>query len=322
MRQPLVLALALVPLAACGGKSAPSAPPANEVVADDTAGGNTYGGFEYGGYGGEYDGEYGGGEYGGYGYGGYDQPYVPPPPVAPNLVGSWSTGCVGTAKPYHQVVHVYTDTRWDVRSGEFSDAACTKRTSEQHHGGTYAFGVESATLAPAWEVTFTADVREITADDKASAKAISKACGVKLKAKGTADVMAKGCPSLGVAAACAAEYDVATIEADRLRLGAGDACAVEQRPTALETTVDLVYQWQPTGISECDALIASLPTMLACKGLPAEVKTSVFDAYRQMESMIRTQLAPTSPPEAVKATTDACKQAKDAMPQALASMGC
>ena len=317
-------ALALVVSAACGGKTSAPPPPNNEVATDDTGdtGGDSYGGWDYGGYGGDYYGGYG---YGGSNYGGYDQPYVPPPPAPPNLVGTWKSACVAHEKAFRRHEHVYTDARFDVRVGEFSDAACTKRTSEVHHGGTYAFGVQTLPDVNGWEANFTVDVREITADDKKSAKAIAKACGVKkLKAKGTADIREKGCPKLAIAA-CTTEYDVAAIDGDRVRLGTGDACAVEQRPTTLDASVDIHYQWQTIGIADCDAMIAVLPRYMKCMTTQPSMQTSagaVFDALRQMETQLRTYNSQTSRPEAVKAVSDGCKQGTDGLNQALAAMGC
>jgi hypothetical protein len=319
------LFVALLPLAACGGKSTPAPAPANEATTEapppDT-GGDTYGGWGYGGWG---YGGYGGDMYGAQGWQ-EPEPYVPPPPVPPSLVGTWRSACAATGKEWSRVEQVYTDTRFDVRVGTFSDKDCAKRTSEVHSAGTYAFGEQSTALpasANVWNVTFTADLREITADDKKSAKALGKACGVKLKAKGTADVLAKGCPKLAIkpAAECATEYDIAGLDGDKLRLGTGDACAAEQRPTALDTTVDVAYQWQPIGNAECDALIAALPRVLACAMVPAEAKTGTFEAYRQMEVGLRQGLT-ASDPAVVQATTDACKQGNDALAQGLASMGC
>lgn len=325
MRHCLLLVLPLA--AACGGKTTAPPPPNNEVAASDTGdtGGDSYGGWEYGGYGGDYYGGYG---YGGYGYGGYDQPYVPPPPQPPNLVGTWKSGCVAHEKAFRQHEHVYTNTRWDVRIGEFSDAACTKRTSEHHDGGTYAFGVESTAVPTAWDVTFTTDLREITADDKKSAKAIAKACGVKLKAKGTADVLAKGCPKLGIRpqAECASAHDVAALQGDKIRLGnraaPADVCVAEKRPTALDTSVDVAYVWTSVGIKECDDLIGQYPVYVKCPGMPPGIGDQMFDGFRQMHAAFLQNASPTSDPAAVKAAADACKQGLEAMKQGMTAMGC
>ena len=39
-----------------------------------------------------------------------------------------------------------------------------------------------------------------------------------------------------------------------------DLCTAEKRPTALDTSYDLSYQWKSTGVAECDAFFAQLPT--------------------------------------------------------------
>ena len=322
MRHPIVSIAGLFLLAACGGKTAtPAPPPTNEVAAAPAeTGGDTYGGWDEGGWGGD---TYGGGTYGGVEGGYVGEAYVPPPPQPPNLVGQWKGPCAADGKVHRQTVHVYTADRWDVRTGEFSDAACTKRLSEQHRGGTYAFGAESPAVETAWDVTFTVDVREITADDKKRAKAIGKACGVKLAARGTADVLAKGCPKLGIAA-CTTEYDVVALEGDKLRLGQrtaeADGCAADKRATALDTATDLSFTWDPVGIAECDALLAMASRYIRCAAMPGA--DGSFEQFRMMADQLRQYSAAGSDPAVVQATSDACKQATAALEPSLQQAGC
>jgi hypothetical protein len=312
----------LLLVAACGGKSKPAAPlPSNDgdQVAAADSGGDTYGdewGGDYGGvgYGDGYDyGSMGGDSYGG------SYNYTPPAPTPPNIAGTWATACAATAKKdFTTLTFVNTaEGRWDLTAATFSDAACTKRKSALHLGGAYAFGGQSTNVPTAWEGNFTFEARDLTADDAKTAKALGKLCGIKkMKAGATVDLHAKGCPKLGLrpAADCAADFDLVALEGDVLRFGVrpadNDMCTAEKRPTALETTADIVFQYQPTGVPECDAMIEGYKSYMRCPAMPADQKGYVFDAIRQMAG------------QAAQMGAATCQQVTDALKQGLAAMGC
>src|SRR5262245_9460784 len=133
---PLV-SLLLLGAAACGGKAAaPAATPSNEAAAepDETGwkdyeslgyGGAQYGGFGTGNAGFGYGGDgYSGVGYGGDGYGGEVLgTYTPPPPLPPDISGTWKSAC--TSNAIWTVVNTATD--WDLKIESYSDATCTKR---------------------------------------------------------------------------------------------------------------------------------------------------------------------------------------------------
>jgi hypothetical protein len=323
----IAVVLASSVLASCGGKSkpAPVTPPSNEETAG--TGGDAYGDEWGGGYGGVGygDGEYGG-EYGGEGYGG-GEAYVPPPPVAPDIVGTWATACAprhGKSDEFVTMTFVNTADHWDVVFAIFGDKACAKRKSMIHLAGAYTIGAQSTTVPGAWEGNFTFEARDITADDAKNAKAIGKLCGIKKMKPGKAvDIYQKGCAKMGLqpVAACGGDYDLVALDGDRVEFGVrpadNDMCTAEKRPTALDTAGAAGYQWPKSGIAVCDEMLGMYSGYARCQALPPEVRNQIFLSIRDTIPQMITQLTadPTN-------ASSQCQQAVDGMKQALAATGC
>lgn len=305
---------------ACGGKNEPPRPatvaheePAEPVapVEDDGFGGDAYGGAGYGGWGSQ-------------------ETYTPPPPQPPDLVGAWASACAATATrgEFRRLAFDIRGDRWDLRIETFGDPACAKRRHAIHVGGPYAFGAQSSTVAGAWDATFSFDARDVFADDARSAKALARLCGVKVKAKQTVDILAAGCAKLGMRpqAQCAADHDVVAIEGDRIRFGVrpadNDLCAAEKRPAALETSIDLVYQWSfpATGMADCDRYIEAMRGYVGCAALPAEARTTMFGALKQVQA--QWSQFTSIPADQKPMANEACKQAVDAFQQTMSQSGC
>jgi hypothetical protein len=237
--------------------------------------------------------------------------YVPPPPLPPDISGTWKSACASSA--IWTVVN--TGTTWDLKIETYGDAACTKRKSALHLAGTYVFGNETATPG-VWEGNFSWTARDYTADDKKTAKAFGKLCGIKkVKAGETVSIHEKGCAKMGFkpAADCPTDYDLVTLDLDNLRFGArpadNDMCTVEKRPTTVDTAVSITYQYPVVGIAECDAAIASYVAYMRCPQV-ASMAGMFFDQIRQTIPVLQT------------AGVDVCKQVDDALKQGLTSMGC
>jgi len=318
MRSTLAAILFCLPLAACGGKSTPKTVDntTTDTTVDEAVDERSQ----------DYGGEYGGEEYGD-DYYGSEEPYVPPPPTPPDLVGSWKTPCAaGMAKgEWMSMSVVATADHFDYMVESFGDAACTKKKLSVHFGGAYTVASEMSTaVADAWNVDFTIETRELTAADKKTAKAIGKTCGIKkLKAGKAVDISAKGCAKLNIkpAADCPGHFDLVSQMGSRLYFGAGsaetDGCTAETRATAVDSTMAFSYQWPPTGIAECDAYLANFEKFLACDAMPVDARNQAFSGMK-MGASAWNQV----PPEAQQATSDACKQANDAFASAMQGMNC
>ncbi len=320
-----VLSVALPLVVACGGKQPAASPdPGDQEPPPDVvqpAGADGYGGDEYG------DGEYGGGAYGGAGYGG-EEAWVPPPPAPPTLVGRWVSPCFPGAqkKTFQKLTFDMTVDRWDLAYDTFSDAGCARRTVDVHIAGAYSFGGQSPTAAGAWEGNFTFDTREVTADDKKSAAAVGKACGIKkLKPGVKTDIHAKGCPAFGIhpSATCGADYDLVAAEGNTLRFGARPAdnnlCTEDKRPTALDPQLAFEYDWVASGLANCGAYGAAMVAFSTCPKVPQESRDALTQSWGMMMEGLR---GAAGNEEARKAADDACKQGVDALTQAFTAMGC
>ena len=315
--------LCVLVVAACGGKTKAADPaPKNDTpveVADDRDEWNEYGlggygGVGYGGYGYDdgYDDGYGGDPYGGMGY-------VPPPPMPPDLTGTWAMACTAAAAKgtFQNITVTFTADAWDVVHRMFSDDKCTKETQNVHMAGGYAFGVQSTAVTTAWEANFTIARREMTAGNKKTAKSLGKMCGIKKMKAGTAvDIHEKGCAKLGMkpAADCATAYDLVAIEGDLLRMGVrpadNDLCTAEKRPTALDTSMEIAFQFATTGVKECDDLVAAYHGMMRCQAIPLENRNMIFESIKPYISQFGAMGA------------DACKQNITYLQDAAKSMGC
>ncbi len=252
----------------------------------------------------------------------------PAPPAPPDLHGSWTGACEAGADGNHRLSFAITEARWDLQYELFGDATCAKRKAAIHLGGTYEVLDASETVPGAWNATFSFDARDLTADDAKTAKALGKACGVKLKAKKAADIHAKGCPKLGLkpADACAADHDLVAIERDRLFFGVrpadNDMCTEDKRPTALvDAAASFAFDWPTIGLAECDGYVASARSWVACDKIPAADARGLFDGVRITAEAYAAMTA-TADPETKQQMADSCKQGDDATKQALAASGC
>lgn len=315
------LSLSICVLAvACGGRQEPPKPatvgheePAEPVAAEE----EPYGGDAYG-----------GDAYGGWSEGG--EAYTPPAPRPPDLVGVWTSACAATATKgeFRRLAFDIRADRWDLRIETFRDKACAKRRHAIHVGGPYAIHQPSTTIAGAWDATFSFDARDVFADDATGAKALSKLCGVKVKANQTVDILAGGCAKLAMKpqAACAGDHDVVALDGDRLRFGVrpadNDLCTPDKRPTALDTAVDLEYQWSfaATGMADCDHYVEVMRGYLRCSSVPADGRAVMFDAIKQVQAAWSQMSA--MPADQKGAANDACKQAVEAFKQSMQQMGC
>jgi hypothetical protein len=308
------VALSCLLVAACGGKSAPPkepTPPDNTVTPPSDDEGSVSG-------------------YGGDGYGDDSEaqtPIAPPPPVPPDIVGTFSNECTVAGKgDFSTMTFTNTADHWDLVIAHFSDAKCTKRTVAVHLAGAYTIGAQSS-VPGAWDGDFTIEARDITADDKKTAAAMSKLCGTKLKAKTKVDLQAKGCPGLGIkpAADCANDYDLVSRHGPFLTWGVrpadNDMCTVEKRPTALDPASRVALKMAPLGLPECDDYIGKTYKLMACDKLPPEAADAMWQGITAMEASLR-EAGATPGSEAAKAAADACKQANEAIAQAGSQLGC
>ena len=311
MRAPLYVAL--IALTACGGKKQSDTNPVDNTETTDTSDGD------------------------GMTYGGMAEEEEPPPepepepepepPSPPDLSGAWDGPCSPTAadpKVNGRFTFTFTGETWTLDMQRYSDAACTKRTWAIQGTGTYTIG-EMAGDTGGWNADVTLTSYTLTADDKATAKKLSKTCGVKLKAKKPLDISAKGCPKLMIRpiAECGHMYDVVAVKGGRLFFGAhpadNDTCTEEKRPAALAEH-GLVMHWNATGLTECDAYAARLIEYSRCEKLPDEARAAALEGLRAMAAGWGD--LSTIPEDVKKQTNDACKQGTDALNQGMQAMGC
>ncbi len=267
----------------------------------------------------EYPQDYGADEYGNFYYDGYEgdyeEPYVPPPPTPPALTGTWKGACEAGDKDSKRLTFVFTESRWDLDFEQFADTTCTKRKTIVEVGGPYTFGAESTKVAGAWDAVFSFDTRDVTADDKKTAKALAKDCKLKkLEAGKPTSLLDAGCAKLGMKklADCAGEYDLVSVTGITLQLGVrpadGDLCAEDKRPIALEAAHALTYELPTTGVAECDALFAKAMSFANCQAVPKDARDMMVTSLR--ESMTIYKDAAT------------CKMVYESLEQASASLGC
>jgi len=273
-------------------------------------GADAYGDFYYDGYDG-YEGGYSEG-YGGMEYGG---DWAPPPPVAPDVTGTWRGGCEPGAKDSKKLSFVISATRWDLDYETFGDTTCTKRTARIQLGGPYSMGEPSTTVTGAWHSVFSFDVRDLTADDAKTAKAMGKLCGIKkLKAGVATSLLEKGCAKLGFKplADCGGDFDLVAVEGFALRFGVrpadNDLCTEAKRPTALEASHQLGFVWPSTGVPECDAYFTLLDSYVKCPAAASMMTGDILTAFRGMISYMK--------------DASTCQQYTDATKQAIAGLGC
>jgi hypothetical protein len=309
MRAPLYIAL--IALTACGGnKKSDTTPVDNDdtptkIEDDAVSDGDTDGAKE-------------------------EEPPPPPPepPRPPDLAGSWVGPCSPTAAdPKINGIFTFTFTAdaWTLDMERFADAACTKRTFAIQQTGTYEIGEMSAAAEGAWDADITVTSFTLTADDKATAKKLAKACGVKLKAKKALDLSAKGCAKLLLrpVADCGHMYDVVAMKAGQLYFGAhppdNDTCTVEKRPAALADH-GMQMRWKASGLANCDAYAAKVQEYIACDKVPEQAKEGALDGLRAMSAGFSDMSS--VPEDAKKQANDACQQAVDALQQGMTAMGC
>ena len=271
----------------------------------------------------EYPRDYGADEYGNFyydGYEGYDEDYsepayTPPPPMPPALAGTWKGTCEAGDKDSKRLTFVFTDTRWDLDLEKFADTTCTKRTTLVEVGGGYTFGAESTKVAGAWDAVFSLDTRDVTADDKKTAKALGKDCKLKkLEAGKPTSLLDAGCAKLGMKklAECAGEYDVVAVTGITLQLGVrpsdNDLCTEDKRPTALEAAHALTMEVPSNGIPECDALFQRAFSIVNCPNIPAGSRDSIAASFRDMVQ--------------IYTTADMCNAVLPQFEDAIKAMGC
>jgi hypothetical protein len=311
-------------VAACGGKHTGTttvvkntAPP-DAAVAPQTYGGEDYG-DEYG------DDEYGDEGYGGDEYGG-GQAAAPTPP---DVTGQWASDCVAgaTASEFRTIAFDNTADKWDLHVATFGDDKCAKRKSDLHIAGAYTIGAASTTVTDAWEGTFSFATLELTADDAKTAKALGKLCGIKkMKAGKASDLSAKGCVALGVhpLAQCAADNDIVAVQSGKLRFGVrpadNDLCTTDKRPTALDTSVDLNWQWKPVGVADCDTIGGQYEKLLKCPKMPQQAIDAMVQGVKPMHDAFAQAAAAGG--NAAQQIAETCKQVTAQLAQALTQTGC
>jgi hypothetical protein len=174
-------------------------------------------------------------------------PASSPEAARPTIEGHWvSDGCESMpdgkgGKTYFNREFTIDAQRWSIVFSIFGDAACSTKLLQADIGGPYTIKASSTRVAGAWEADFAIDKRMVTPLVPPLAEALdSMKCGTSpWKAGAGQDLLANGCPSLGMhpIAACAKEHDVIRRDGDRLSFGArpadGNMCTEDKRPTAL-----------------------------------------------------------------------------------------
>jgi hypothetical protein len=267
--------------------------------------------------------------YGGESYGGEaeSEPEPPPPPMPPTLSGSWTSDCTPApdGKGSATISAVMTGDRWEIDVLGFTDAACARKSMTLHMTGGYTIGEMSATEANSWAIDLVADSHQLTAADKATAKALGKACAIKkMKAGKAYDIHAKGCAAVHVkpADACATEFQLVRQIGNRIYFGletpGNDLCAPERRPAAVEKAFSFRWVWPPTGVAECDAMLTQMDAYIACGQIPDDAKTQVFESVRMSFAGDTTNL----PPEAKAAMVEGCTAGSQGIADGMKALGC
>jgi hypothetical protein len=241
----------------------------------------------------------------------------------PSLVGVWSTECIGVEQPYYRNTHVFTSTRWDIESLAFVDSSCTKKVGEAHVGGTYVVTGQASSVANAWDIELSPDVREYVVDGD-GAKGIARACGVEVRTGGRVNLLASGCPEVGVPplSECPTLYDVVALDGDRLGVAVKvAACSPSERATTIEPAGRARYVWKATGVAACDDLLASVPAWMSCAKMSSEDKETVFDELRALETKVLFA-KPTTDPDLMTAMIEECSQTAEATGQRMSALGC
>lgn len=274
--------LILAAVVACGGKSKPPPPPEPAPAPDHQTGGamidQAVGGDDHD----RAEGEYA------------MNKASDAAMAIPSLVGLWVSDCAaGDEKGQFRrlTYNIGVDT-WALRSETFADARCSKRKVLLEMAGTYELEGESQTVTGAWDTASAITSRALTADDKATATKLGKACKAKLAPGVATDIQASGCAALGelpIDKLCT-EHDLAGVDEVRGELHTGlrgkdDLCVPERRPTAYGPTV-LVARWNPTGNADCDAMGEIYEKLMTCPKLPAEHAGSLRGEMRTFNNQL------------------------------------
>ena len=302
-----VVALSFL-VAACGGKSKPAPDPVEEkkVVEPPSDTGDDEG------------------EEGGVEGGVPEEPPPPPEPIPPAMTGSWVGPCVHVRDGGQTLAATFTADTFDFVIDAFSDPECKTKHMTMHIAGTYTVGAESTTVPGTWEIEAVKQKHEITVATSKGARTIGKVCKIKkMKEKKTYDITTTGCPALSVhpAAECPTVHDLIAQEGSRAYLGMGgddvDRCSAEKKPSTVDRSWALVYQWPSTGNADCDAMFVGFDGYLQCDKVDVVSRNYAFrEVVQSLPSMIG------APPEAQQAVTDACKQGSVSIEQELSKLGC
>jgi hypothetical protein len=166
----------------------------------------------------------------------------------PVLVGHWASNCFATETGSARLDFDIATATWAVDYDTFGDATCGTPFVTVHIAGPYEVMGASAVVPGAHEARFGFTEKTVTPHGAGAVGFLSSlgdACGgAGVWADGTArDVLASGCPMLGQypGTACAADYDLVSLDADTLRFGQrpadNDLCVPEHRPSALGLSV-------------------------------------------------------------------------------------
>lgn len=171
----------------------------------------------------------------------------PPAPDVPAITGKFTNDtCIpqpqadGTTS-YLKMAFDLTPTTWAVAITTYGDEACATKLGTSHFDGPYTLTGPSAAVPGAFEGEFGFAHRTITPHvDGYVALMQSLSCGKAPYAVGQPqDVLAAGCPEMGIppAAACPKEYDLVKLDGTSLTFGKrpadNDMCAPDKRPTEL-----------------------------------------------------------------------------------------
>lgn len=242
--------------------------------------------------------------------------------ATPSLVGLWVSACNegSEAGQFNRLTYNIGPDTWALRSETFADDKCSKRKVLLEMAGTYEANAESQSLRGAWETESLVTARALTADDKATAKKLGKACKLKLVPGVATDIQASGCAALGEVPGdkLCTEYDLAGADG-RGELHTGlrgpqDLCAPERRPTTYGPTV-LVAHWNPTGNDDCDAMGAIYEKLTSCPKLPAEHAGTLRGEMRTFNNQLTSS-------QSVEHRDEVCKQSLPKLVDLVKQMGC